>query len=130
MKTLTLFFFVALTPILAQPPAGDWKPFSPKDGSFSILVPNAPKEHKKGVKTAAGETEVVLFELLVAPGDGKYAIGFTEYAESAIKPGTEDKRLDNARDAAKATAKGKLKREKSLLLDTFPGRELQIEIDD
>ncbi|HYV34315.1 MAG TPA: hypothetical protein VE988_01345 [Gemmataceae bacterium] len=130
MRKPILFLLLSVSSVLAQPPAGDWKPFSPKDGAFSIQMPGTPNEHKKAVKSGSGATEVILFEVPVPPGENTYAVGYSEYPKDSIKAGTEDKRLDNARDAAKTTAKGKLKREKSLLLEAYPGREILIEIDD
>jgi hypothetical protein len=129
MRTATPALLVCVAALGAQAPASDWKPFSPKDGSFIILLPDTPSEAKKSIKTASGTAEVSLFEVAVKPGDGKYVVGYSEFPESSIKPGTEDKRLDHARDGALASAKGKLKREKSLLLDNSPGRELNIEIE-
>jgi hypothetical protein len=130
MSKPVAILLVSIAVSAVQPNAGQWKPFSPKDGAFTVQLPASPQEHKKSVKAGALDTEVILYELDVPPGEGKYAIGYSEYPKEMIKAGTEDKRLDNARDAAKNTAKGKLKREKSLLLDTFPGRELYIDVDD
>jgi len=115
----------AQTPIQAE-----WKPFTPKDGAFTLLFPGTPTEHKKTITTPGGPLEVLYFELDWPGDDGKFLVGYSEFAASSIKAGTEDKRLDNARDGALSSTKGKLKREKSLLLDkTYPGRELVIEIE-
>jgi hypothetical protein len=107
----------------------EWKPFTPQDGSFTVLFPAAPTEHKKSIKVADGTVEAVLFEVLVPASDGKFLVGYSEFPEASIKPGTEDKRLDNARDGAVAATKGTLMGQKILLLDGYPGRELDIKID-
>jgi hypothetical protein len=130
MRQPILFLIVSVGAVVTSSQGGDWKPFSPKDGAFSVQMPGTPNEHKKAVKSGTGATEVILFEVTLRPGENTYAVGYSEYPKEMIKAGTEDKRLDNARDAAKTTSKGKLKREKSLLLDTYPGRELLLEIDD
>ena len=129
MRTLSLLLFVFVAAATDQQVATDWKPFSPKDGTFTVLLPGKPTEFKKSIKTKTGDAEGLLFELAVPPGDGTFVVGFSEFKESAIKPGTEDKHLDNARDGAVASVNGKLKRERSLLLDTYPGRELYIEVE-
>src|SRR5947199_270983 len=122
---LPLSVTAAQTPIQAE-----WKPFAPKDGGFTTLFPGTPTEHKKTITTPGGPLEVLYYELDWPGDDGKFLVGYSEVAASSIKAGTEDKRLDNARDGALASTKGKLKREKSLLLDnTYPGRELLIEIE-
>ncbi len=129
MRTTSLLFFVLFAPAAAQPITTDWKPFSPKDGAFTVLLPGKPTEYKKSIKTKTGDAEGLLFELAVPPGESKFVVGYSEFKESAIKPGTEDKHLNNARDGAVASVKGKLKRERSLLLDSYPGRELYIEVE-
>jgi hypothetical protein len=123
---------VVLLPAVAlpwQPAPLEWKELTPKDGSFSVFLPGTPTEHKKTVMSPSGMVEVVLFEVAVPPADGKFVAGYSEFPEASIKPGTEDKRLDNARDGAIASAKGKLVRQKNLLLDKYPGREVVIKIE-
>jgi len=134
MKPLSLFSLLVLPLALASvaqtPIQGEWKSFSPKDGGFTVLFPGTPTEHKKSISTPGGPLEVLYYELELPGEDGKFLVGYSEVAASSIKAGTEDKRLDNARDGALSSTKGKLKREKSLLLDnTYPGRELVIEIE-
>jgi hypothetical protein len=128
MQTLAVLLFLSF--LQAGQAAGNgWQSFGPKDGGFTVLVPAQPTEHKKQVKSSNGTVDVLLFEVPVSPGDGRLIVGVSEFPESMIVAGTEDKRLDNARDGAVASAKGKLKREKSLVLGTYPGRELYIEVE-
>ncbi len=121
---------LCLLPVCAQP-AGkvEWKPFSPKDGAFTVQLPATPEEHKKPIATPQGMLDLIYYEAEVPGRDGKLLVGFTEFPAASIKAGSEDKRLDHARDGAVASTKGKLVREKSLLLDGYPGRELEIEIE-
>jgi hypothetical protein len=128
MKAIIPFLVLSLTPLVAQPDES-WKSFAPKDGAFTVLFPGTPTEVIKPVKTATGTSDVFLFEVGVPPGSSKYLVGYSEFPAAAIKAGTEDKRLDNARDGAVASSKGKLKREKALLLGPFPGREVFIEVE-
>src|SRR3954454_4986698 len=106
MRMPALLLLLGLASSLAYPSGSDWKPFAPKDGAFSVLLPGTPTEHKKSISTASGQADMSIFELVVQPGEGKYVVGVSEFAEHSIKPGTEDKRLDNARDAAVTGAKG------------------------
>jgi hypothetical protein len=125
------FCLLLLLTIVAASSAAQlaWQDFAPKDGSFTVLLPGKPTEHKKSIKQDSGMVEVLLFEVAVPPGDSKFVVGYSEFPEASIKPGTEDKRLDNAQGGAVASVKGKLVRQKILLLDTYPGRELLIKID-
>jgi len=104
----------------------DWLPFAPDGGGFSILLPVEPTEGKRTVKTPQGEVEVTYF-LVEVKDQGSYVVVYSEYPQEALKGGADEKRLDNARDGAVQSAKGKLKAEKRIRLQNFPGRELVIE---
>ena len=103
-----------------------WKRFAPDAGGFAIRLPAEPTEGKRTVKTPQGEVEVTYF-LVEVKGQGSYVVVYTEYPEEALKGGADEKRLDNARDGAVQSAKGKLKGEKRLRLENYPGRELVVE---
>lgn len=125
-------FFLGMTLPLVLGVAQDdlpknWKPFTSKEGGFTVALPAAgPSEGKRTVKTPAGNIEVT-FYLVEVKDQGSYVVTFSDFSEEALKGGTDDKRLDNARDGAVQTAKGKLKSEKRLMLGDYPGRELIIE---
>jgi hypothetical protein len=124
--TCLLFLSILATGTGADPNQ-DWQAFSPADRSFTVWVPDKPNEFKKSVETPDGPTDVRIYEM--ALGEAKFVVSYSEIPEAKVIAGTEDKRLDNARDGAVASCKGKLKEEKSLLLDKNPGRELVIAID-
>src|SRR5882724_5385181 len=111
MKTVSLssLFVLPLSLVLAPaaqtPIQGEWKPFSPKDGAFTILFPGTPTEHKKSVSAPGGPLEVLYYELELPGDDGKFLVGYSEVPASSIKAGTEDKRLDKARDGALSSTK-------------------------
>src|SRR5207244_3119777 len=65
----------------------------------------------------------------VKKGEGSYVLVFADFSEAMLKGGSDEKRLDNARDGAVTSAKGKLKAEKRITLDKHPGRELHIEVE-
>lgn len=107
---------------------GDWQTFKTPKGGFSASFPGAPTEQTQSVKTPTGkDIEVTLYALELKKGEGTLAIGFSDYPPEVFKTGTDDKRLDNARDGAVLSAKGKLKSEKKITLGNAPGRELLIE---
>src|SRR4051812_5989517 len=110
--------------------SADWKPFRSAGGQFTVLLPGVPVEQKQAVKKPVGTVEMTLFILELKPAQGSYVVGYSELPESAIQVGTEEKRLDNARDRAVASAKGKLKSERRIILHGHPGRDLEIAVDD
>jgi hypothetical protein len=104
----------------------DWKAFTSKEGGFTVALPSAPTKDKRTVKTATGNVEVTVY-LVEVKDQGSYVVTFSEFPDEALKGGTDEKRLDKARDGAVQSAKGKLKSEKRIKLKEYPGRELAIE---
>jgi hypothetical protein len=107
----------------------NWKVNVSKDGGFSVAMPGTPTETKKQVKTATGQ---LLVTMLVAEGrdEALFVVSFSDFPKIEVKKETVDKRLDNARDGAVSSARGKLRTEKIIKLDeTHPGRELVVEKD-
>jgi hypothetical protein len=108
---------------------GEWKTFTPKAGGFTASFPGTPSEHKQSVKTPSGTfIDVTLYVYEPKKGEGQYVVSFSEYPDSALKAGTDEKRLENARDGAVQNVKGTLKGGiKHIKLDGFPGLDLTIE---
>jgi hypothetical protein len=108
-------------------PAG-WKMVAPKDGGFTAAMPAAPTEKKKQVKTATGVLNVTMF---IADGrnDSDFVVSYSDFPAADLKKGDVDKRLDQARDGAIASVRGKQKSEKKIELNKHPGREIVIEKD-
>jgi hypothetical protein len=124
--TLPLMLGAALAAQMENLPAG-WRVFTSKEGRFAIAVPGAPEETKLPVLTATANLDVRLF--VVETNEGTYVASYCDLPPEEVKAGTEQKRLDLARDGAVNNAKGKLKSEKERKLDGNPGRELEIEAD-
>jgi len=108
-------------------PAG-WRVFTSKEGRFSIAMPGMPEEKKQRVTAATGNLDVFLFTI-EGKNDSAYVISYTDLPAADAAPGTEEKRLDFAREGAVDRARGKLRSEKKIELDKHPGRELVIETD-
>jgi hypothetical protein len=132
MKIPSCLLALFLTALAASPapPGPEWKPFTSKPGKFTAVFPGTPTEQKQSVKTAVGTIEMTLYVLDLPKASGSYVIDYSELPEAAVRVGTEEKRLDNARDGAVASAKGKLKSEKRISLQGFHGRDLVIEVGD
>jgi hypothetical protein len=107
-----------------------WISFSPPKAGFSILLPAPPLEQQQTIKSPQGDVKVTTFVLDRKKEKGAYAVSLSEFPLKAIKSGTEERRLNNARDGAIASSKGKLKSEKRLTLQGSPGRELLIWVGD
>lgn len=104
----------------------EWKPYQSKDGGFQVILPGKPLESRQLVKSGLGTLEVTML-LFEHKKEGAFVVSFANFPEGAFKGGDDEKRLDFARDGAVASSKGKLKSEKKITLDKYPGRELVIE---
>jgi hypothetical protein len=122
LLSLTLPLFLGTTQ-----KAAEWKTFASAKGGFSVVLPAEPSEQVQSVKTPAGTVDVILYLVDGKKDAASYVVGYSEFPEKALQTGTSEKRLDNARDGAVQSAKGKLKEEKKILLGAYPGRDLVIE---
>lgn len=104
----------------------NWKPVVSTTGGFKVTMPPKPTEKKQQVKTATGQLNVFL---LLADGrnDSVFVVSYCDYPDADSKKGTEQKRLDHARDGAVSSARGKLLKEEAIKLKGHPGREIVIE---
>jgi hypothetical protein len=117
-----------LAPCAALAQGPEWKEFVSKPGGFRVLLPGVPKEHKQKMQTPAGSVVLTLFVFEPRKGEGTFGVGYSELTGS-VKPGTQQKRLEKARDQAVAKAHGKLRNDKYITLQGWAGREFEIEVD-
>ena len=108
-------------------PAG-WKTFAPDGGRFAVALPGTPTKSQQQVKTATGQLDVTVY-VLETKQAVTYLVTHSDLPAADVKAGTEDRRLDFARDGAVTNARGKLRGEKRVELDGYPGRDLIIETD-
>ena len=108
-------------------PAG-WSVFTSKEGSFAVALPGTPVQSKQRVPTAAANLEVFLF-IVETKYETAFVVSYCDLPAVEVKAGSEQQRLDLARVGAVANARGKLRSEKKIELDGYPGRDLDIETD-
>lgn len=108
-------------------PAG-WKTIAPKDAGYSVALPGTPSEKKQQVKTATGILHVVM-QVAEGRGDTTYVVSHCDFPAADLKKADIDKRLDQARDGAIASARGKKRSEEPIKLAGHPGRDITIEKD-
>jgi hypothetical protein len=108
----------------------NWKTVAPKDGGFSVAMPGAPNKAAKKIATSKGHLEVTLWSV-EGRNDTVFVVSFCDFAEAELKKGDIEKRLDQARDGAVSSSRGKLQSEKMVDLTEgkarHPGRDLVIE---
>src|SRR4051794_21570937 len=114
-----LYWFMILPAGMAamqdELPAG-WQSVTSKAGGFTVKMPAMPVEKKQKVDTAKGHLSVIT---LVAEGrnDSYFVVSYSDLPEAELKKGTVDRRLDQARDSAVGSVRGKLRSEKTVEID-------------
>jgi hypothetical protein len=120
---------LALPILLGAAQDDSWKLFEPKDAGFSVKMPVMPTEKKQSVKTATGKLDVILH---IADGrnDSLFVVSYSDFDKADLKKKEDvEKRLEQARDGAIASARGKLRSDDKIKLKEHSGREIVIEKD-
>lgn len=102
----------------------EWSKLAPKEMGFSVLMPGTASEHQATLQTKGGAVDVKYF--VAEANRVTYVVSSSTFPKGTSKAETQEKRLDNARDGALATAGGKLESERAVKLQSYPGRELMI----
>ena len=112
-------------------PAIDWKPYTSKEGRFTVLMPVAtPTQMKQNLKTPVGEMELNVVGAELPNNQGGYAVIYNDLPESITQqPGAEQMILDNAAMGAQTNVPGAkvIGDPKKITLEGSPGRELTLE---
>jgi len=99
--------------------------FSPKDGGFSIMMPDKPSQRDLSHNTDNGKASSPLYEL--TKDAFKYVITYLDYPFSA--EGKErDKLLDTGAEAGITNVGGKVVSNTPISIDSYPGREVKGEM--
>ena len=110
------------------PVVDTWLEFSPSGGRFAVDMPRVPVARQENVRTSAGEMTLYVFDLDRYELRQKFSVQYADYPEQLMqKLRSADAVLSNASTADVENIRGTLVSEKTLTLDRYPGRELQIE---
>jgi hypothetical protein len=101
------------------------KEFKSPDNSFSVMLPKGVKYNKQTVKTNVGSIDFISYNAKSKHQD--FTVAFSDYPDSYISSTDPQWLLEESRDGAIGTIKGKLLKETFIYMNRHPGRELQIE---
>jgi hypothetical protein len=105
-----------------------WSEYSSAEGAFSVLMPGTPTEQTQAQDTEMGTIDVHSFTF--EEGDVAYLVGYNVFPAAVIGAASSDSMLDGARDGQVNAVKGTLVNEQKITLGAYPGRELEIQIED
>ena len=100
-------------------PAG-WKMVAPKEAGYSVAMPGTPSEKKQQVKTATTTLNVVI-QVAEGRNESHFVVSHCDFPAGDLKKSEIDKRLDQARDGAVASARGKKRSEEAIKLGAASG---------
>ena len=103
-----------------------WTEVSDAAGRFSVLMPGAPSRETERINDPWGEMRLFHFTLRNGPIE-KLAVEYLDLPEPYIAGKTADAILKSAGTVDAFNIGGKVTSERSLPLEHFPGRELQVE---
>lgn len=121
-----------------------WKPFSSKEGRFSVLMPGTPRESQMIWNLETGDDIVYLFT--VTREEAEYMVGYVDFEPPTrrvdddgqssnfpdILPNTPEKMTDvlvNAgTDSYSTPSNRRLISEQSIRLGNYPGREISLRL--
>lgn len=112
-----------------SPPAtaGELQEFTSTKGGFSVLMPGQPTEEIEPANPQKGSGE---FRQFIAEGEGgkvAYGISYVDFPnfDQQLNATEVNKLLNTARDGA--LRGGRLIKERTIALDNYPGREIELE---
>jgi hypothetical protein len=110
-------------------PERELKEFSSKDGGFTVLLPGKPKEQTRKERAPGGKGESTLRLFTVDHPTTAYQVAVTTDPNLKADADTLKTVLEQVRQAAQDSLKGKVLSEKKIKLDDkYPGVELQVEV--
>ncbi len=118
-STLVLLFILGCR-------APDWVEFSSQKGNFSVLLPKKPVEEKETVNTKIGPVELYAFLVELQNGKVVYGVTYSDYPAEMVEKSNPDDLLDRARNGAVRNISGKIIKEKRIVIEGYPGRELRV----
>ena len=117
-----LLFTVVL---LAGCRQSEWKELVSKKGEFTILMPGSPSKEVFTGSTPDGQ--MTKYKFVLKKESVTYTVKCVDYPEIVVEKNPKSFLLDEAQKRAESRFKGKLVNRKSISLNGYPGREVEIE---
>lgn len=120
-------FLVLVAFLLGESQQETLKEFSSTEGGFVVLMPGTPLEERETLDTEAGPIDLQKFILELKKESIIYMVYYWDYSEVVIQRAGPDRLLDSMLDWIVSNIGGKLLSEQIISLDSYPGREIEVE---
>lgn len=101
--------------------------FSSKEGGFSVETSSIPKQKRERVTTPDGPVDIhtLTFEMQNPPAE--YWVVYIDYPAPTVRQKGVGQLLKEARDGSVNNVRGRLLKERDILLGGYPGKEIEYE---
>lgn len=104
-----------------------WKPFSPPEGGFTILMPGTPTSEQEILDSPTGPITLNGFRA-VRPGEAIYFVSYGDLPDSALNsPGGINDLLTSFTQQFTTTMDGVTVTQQSISLNNYPGAEVKLQ---
>jgi hypothetical protein len=119
-----LFLLCATVSFAAE--TNDFKPFTPKEGGWTISFPGKPEISTSTTATELRDVEMHQYVVKRSKDKETYVLIYCDLPAEIVKDADPEKLLDRSRDGGVASVHGKAAKESKINLDANPGRELEV----
>ncbi len=104
-----------------------WKPFSSKEGGFTVLMPGSPTEDQRNINTKVGTVPVNSF-YVVRPDEALYGVAYADFPKEVSLNSLNINQLLNSFASGFAQGSGgRVVSQRNIRLGDFPGREIRLQ---
>jgi hypothetical protein len=101
--------------------------FSSKEGGFSVETSSIPRQKKETVPTQNGPADIHTLTFEMKDPAAEYWVVYIDYPELTVRQKGAGQLLREARDGSVNNVRGRLLRERDILVGDYPGKEIEYE---
>lgn len=105
-----------------------WKPFSSKEGGFTVLMPGTPSQIKLPIDSQEGATTLIGFRV-IRKNEANYMVGYAD-VPAGVKlntPAERNKFLVEVATGFSTSLQGRILNQQTVNLGRYPGREIRVQ---
>lgn len=105
-----------------------WKPFSSKEGGFTVLMPGTPSQIKLPIDSQEGATTLIGFRV-IRKNEANYMVGYAD-VPAGVKLNTlaeRNKFLTEVATGFSTSLQGRILNQQTVNLGRYPGREIRVQ---
>lgn len=101
--------------------------FSSREGGFSVETSSIPRQKKESVPTQNGPADIHTLTFEMQDPAAEYWVVYIDYPEVAVRQKGVSQLLKEARDGSVNNVRGRLLKERDILVGGYPGKEIEYE---